>query len=55
MPGMKMIGVLLPVKLKHALTKEAKEKGLNVSTYVRMLLIAHTQAKSKNKSSKGTI
>jgi hypothetical protein len=49
MPELKMLGVMLPDKIKQSLAKEAKEKGLSVSTYVRTLLIAHTQAQSKTK------
>jgi hypothetical protein len=49
MSDLKMLGVLLPQKIKERLTKEAQAKGLSVSTYARTILIAHTQAQTKIK------
>lgn len=44
---MTLVGIRMPEKLKKKLSKQAKEEGLFLSTYIRMLAVKHLKVKGK--------
>lgn len=47
MDELERLNVMIPKELKAELTKQANEKGLNLSSYVRLILTTETKKSSK--------
>ena len=47
MNELERLNVMIPSDLKKELTEQANEKGLNLSSYVRLILTAESKKNSK--------
>lgn len=47
MNELERLNVMIPGNLKKELTEQANEKGLNLSSYVRLILTAEAKKNSK--------